>query len=367
MAKILQRRYDVEIAGPMFGDMIWGPLSNVSDVEYKSVRLGKIPKSYWQLTTLREKLDGDVIYASKPLIASFGVGLLRKIGKKTPLILDIDDWQKGFIKEAYGNQSTADLCRSLVSSAIRFYGSDSYWNVSICERLCHIADRITVANTFLKHRFGGTIVWHGRDTQAFDPGKFDRDKIRETYNLHDDRVVMFFGTLRPHKGVEDLIEAMRLINDQNVILALVGIDYPHKYDRNTVETAEKSLKGRFKGFGLQPFQRIPEFLAMANVVVIPQRRNFASLGQVPAKVFDAMAMAKPIVATNVSDLPLILNGCGWIVDPESPTQLAEAIQNVLSDMEYAEKVGWKARRKCINQYSWDAMERVLGEVFGEFE
>jgi len=40
---------------------------------------------------------------------------------------------------------------------------------------------------------------------------------------------------------------------------------------------------------------------MGDVVIIPQRENFATLGQMPAKVFDAMAMAKPTIATNVSD------------------------------------------------------------------
>ncbi len=87
----------------------------------------------------------------------------------------------------------------------------------------------------------------------------------------------------------------------------------------------------------------------------------------PAKVFDAMAMAKPIIATNVSDLPLILDGCGWIVEPGNPPQLAESIQNVLNNPEAAEDIGWKARRKCIENYSWDAMEKVLVRVFRKYK
>jgi len=34
-----------------------------------------------------------------------------------------------------------------------------------------------------------------------------------------------------------------------------------------------------------------------------------------------MAKAKPIIATNVSDIPEILVGCGWIVEPENPDLL----------------------------------------------
>jgi glycosyltransferase involved in cell wall biosynthesis len=101
--------------------------------------------------------------------------------------------------------------------------------------------------------------------------------------------------------------------------------------------------------------------------VIPQRKNFASVGQVPAKVFDAMAMAKPIIATNVSDLPEILDGCGWIVEPENPEQLAETIQYVLNNSQEADIIGQKARQKCIEKYSWDVMDKILMRVFGKYK
>ena len=39
-------------------------------------------------------------------------------------------------------------------------------------------------------------------------------------------------------------------------------------------------------------------------------------------------MAKPIIATNVSDIPEILDGCGWFAEPENPKQLVETIQHV---------------------------------------
>ena len=130
--------------------------------------------------------------------------------------------------------------------------------------------------------------------------------------------------------------------------------------------ADKKLGERLKAFGLQPFEKVPEFLAMADIVVIPQRRNFATVGQVPAKVFDAMAMAKPIITTNVSDLPEILDNCGWIVEPENSEQLAETIQHIFDHPTQAEEMGWKARQKCVEKYSWDAMDNVLVEVFRKY-
>ena len=81
---------------------------------------------------------------------------------------------------------------------------------------------------------------------------------------------------------------------------------------------------------------------------------------------DVGMLAKPITTTNVSDLHLILDGCGWGVEPENPEQLAETIHYVLSDPEEAEETGCKARQKCIDKYSRDAMKKVLAKVFGKY-
>jgi glycosyltransferase involved in cell wall biosynthesis len=224
-----------------------------------------------------------------------------------------------------------------------------------------------VSNNFLKARFGGTIVCHGRDTEAFNPDRFDKATLRSRYSFdRNKKIVMFLGTPRPYKGVEDLIEALGMIGDENVLTSLVGLDRS-PYSQRLRSAGERALGSRFRAFGEQPFEKVPEFLAMADVVVVPQRESIATRGQVPAKVFDAMAMAKPVVATRVSDLPEILDGCGWITEPQNPEKLAGAIASVLQDPQRAEEMGRRARRKCIEKYSWDAMEKILGTIFRKYE
>jgi len=367
LAKILQRHYEVEIVGPTFGDGIWEPVADDKSITYKPVKIRGRFKPYWQFRELAKKIDGDVIYASKPLFTSFGLGLFKKLSNRRPLILDIDDWQMGFMKEIYSSLSLAQSFKFLATSALFFYSMSSYWNTLFGEKLSHLADEITVSNNFLQDKFSGTIVWHARDTEAFNPEKFDGSSLREKYDIaRNKKVVMFSGTPRAHKGIEDLIEAINLLQTQDVLLTLVGAD-EGSYSQSLITMADKKLGERFKAFGLQPFEKVPEFLAMSDVTVIPQKRNLASVGQLPAKVFDAMAMAKPIIATNVSDLPEILDGCGWIVEPESPKQLARAIQHVIDHPEEARQMGQKARQKCIENYSWDAMEKILVNIFRKYE
>jgi len=368
LAKILQRHYEVEIIGPMFGEGIWEPVANDKSIIYKAVKIFGRLKPYWQIGELIKKIDGDIIYASKPLFSSFGIGLVKKVLKKKPLILDMDDWQMGFVRENYSRLSIYRRFRFIASSTLYFYSLGSYWNNLINEKLIHFADKISISNNFLKEKFGGTIIWHGRDTDNFDPQKYNKKLLREKYKINDSKkVIMFLGTPREHKGVEILINAVSMIKNKNVVLFVVGIGDNDSYSKKLTKTAKEMLGDKYRGFGIQPFKKIPEFLAIADVVVIPQKNNFATIGQVPAKVFDAMAMAKPIIATNVSDLPEILNECGWIIEPENLEQLAQTIKYVLDNLGDAVEMGWKARKKCIEKYSWDTMEEILVKIFKKYE
>jgi glycosyltransferase involved in cell wall biosynthesis len=120
--------------------------------------------------------------------------------------------------------------------------------------------------------------------------------------------------------------------------------------------------GKVLHVGFQPHSAMPELLAMADLVALPQRRHPVAEAQIPAKVFEAMAMAKPVVATKISDLPQILEGCGAVVEPENVPMLAEAIDGLLRDRQTADEMGWKARERHQREYSWDAMETVLEQV-----
>ena len=368
LAKVLQRRYDVEIIGPLFGQGIWPPLAHAADVELTPVRIGPAPLAYCRLAGLfARKVTGDVIYACKPMLMSLGVGLWRRCRQNRPLVLDIDDWDFGLARQLLGDKSLIRKARSLAYSTLCFYRGSSYWNTALFQRLAHRADAITVSNTFLKAKFGGTIICHGRDTNRLDPAGFDAAAIRDRYNIpQEKKVVMFLGTPTPPKGLDDLVEAVGSIGQENVLLLIVGTD-ESDYCRRLISFADTALPGRFRAFGMQPFEAVPQFLAMADVVVIPQRANLATAGQVPAKVFDAMAMAKPVVATAVSDLPAILSGCGWITPPQDPRQLAQTIGYVLDHPAEAAECGRAARRRCRHIYSYDAMDRVLHAVFAPYE
>jgi glycosyltransferase involved in cell wall biosynthesis len=91
------------------------------------------------------------------------------------------------------------------------------------------------------------------------------------------------------------------------------------------------------------------------------------LAQFPVKLTDGMAMAKPIIASRVGDIPDILADTGYLVDPSSPEEIVIQIKTIFEDLEQAKKRGKAARKRCIKYYSLEAMAGILSEILSTFK
>jgi len=231
------------------------------------------------------------------------------------------------------------------------------------ENFIGFADEITTVSTQLRQKFGrGIIIPHGKDTEQFDPAKYDRNKLRKELQFDGYKIIMFLGTVRPHKGLEHIIQALNLLDRDDIRLIIIGAGTEPKYEKMLKEISKDKVILKEK----IPFNNIPQYLHAADIVVLPQKKTIQSYGQIPAKLFDAMAMAKPIIAADVSDLQMILNGCGIIVKPGNIAELSEKITWVFENYPEAEKMGQRAREKCIAEYSWDVMEQRLVSIFEKY-
>jgi glycosyltransferase involved in cell wall biosynthesis len=345
LARLLEPLGPVEIVGPRFGAAVWEPVADES-VPIRSIPGGRLPGFAARLPALARLADGDLIYASKPRLTSAGIGYLARLERRRPLLLDIDDWETGFFLRggAWGT-----LGRAMNLSNPRGFA----WTW-LMERLRGIANGVTVASRFLEQRFGGVLIPHVRDTNRWAPGRVEPRPARERLGVDKERVVMFLGTPRSYKGVEDLADAVSRLGRPDVALALVGTEPGSETGR--------ALRARYPGtrlVGRIPIAQVPGFLEAADVVVVPQRASSDTRGQVPAKLFDAMALGRPIVSTRVSMIPEILEGCGVLLPPGDVAGLASAIGRLLDRPDEARALGEAARRRAVERYSFESARRVL--------
>ncbi len=147
-------------------------------------------------------------------------------------------------------------------------------------------------------------------------GKYQRRKSLE---------LLFYGFVRPYKGLDDLIDAMLLLKDKDIQLTVAG-----EFWKGKDETSEKIYSlGLNEQIELRPRyhsdQETAELFHRADIIVLPYRSATGS-GVVPI----AYHYNKPVIVTHVGGLPdVVLNQkTGVIVPANDSTSLAEAIAHI---------------------------------------
>ena len=346
LAMALSPQHQVEVIGPAKSGNIWFPMQDMG-ISIRSYTWKRYPFFISTIRKMIKNIDAEILIACKLRPTSYGIALIKKWASGIPVIVDIDDWELGFL---YHSGFWGKIGRFL-----NFSNPNGLPYTWLMERLTGFADSTIVSNRFLQNKFSGPLVYHCRDTSILDPEKFDSDTIKTKLGLKKKRVVMFLGTPRAHKGIEELFIAMGQIKDPSIRLVLIGADSSVQSYLDCME----SNQGRVVIFPKIPFKDLPEHLSAADILVIPQRDTTDTQGQIPAKLFDAMAMAKPVITTPLSDIEEVLGGHGYLIDPSNPDQLVKTIEYIFANPEEARLKGLKARKRCRELYDIKVLQKEL--------
>ncbi|MCX6153945.1 MAG: glycosyltransferase family 4 protein [Candidatus Kapabacteria bacterium] len=196
---------------------------------------------------------------------------------------------------------------------------------------------------------------NGTDPDKFRPD-IDGKRIIQKYKLENKFVCGFSGTFGQWHGVDVLAEAAKAIISKipNAILFFIGDGMMRAKVEEIIQKSNVGNNCIITGF--VNHYEIPEYLAACNVLLSPTVQNddnsefFGS----PTKLFEYMAMGKPIVATSVGQLGEVIQDSenGILCEQKQPEALAEAVQKIYSDENLAIKISEGARKSAIEKYDW---------------
>ena len=107
---------------------------------------------------------------------------------------------------------------------------------------------------------------------------------------------------------------------------------------------------------MQPLAMLPEALTAMDVIALPQRATEETWGQMPAKLTDAMAMGKPVVAAFRADITSYLaDGRGLVFEAENVADFARQVQWLLDRPAARLAMGEAARKFFLDHLALDAV------------
>lgn len=178
-------------------------------------------------------------------------------------------------------------------------------------------------------------------------------------------VVLYAGAFGGrHRGLDTLVDAMPQVLEQepDAVLMLVG-DGP---ERPTLEQQARELgvarSVRFEGW--QPFERMPAYMAVANVCVVPHRSTPHTESTIPHKLFQYMLAGKAVVVSDCAPLRRVVeaSGAGEVFAAGDAHDLARALM-ALRNPSAAERAGMAGRAAVLEQHNWERSSRPLVELY----
>jgi glycosyltransferase involved in cell wall biosynthesis len=175
------------------------------------------------------------------------------------------------------------------------------------------------------------------------------------------------GHLYPFSGLKEVAEALRSSETSHLKLMIVGDG--GIYSELLKMSAESELRDRLIMVGKVPFDEVPQYLAAADICLLPAYRNETMENIVPIKMYEYLAMGKPVIATR---LPGIVKEFGFESGICYVDRAEDAVRKAseLITTGNLGKEGEKAR-STVESQDWDIItdefEKSLHDLLGSFK
>ncbi len=282
----------------------------------------------------------DIVISTSPQffcgLAGYFVSRIRRV----PWILEIRDlWPESII-------AVGAMKKSLVIRMLEKVETFAYRK----------ADRIvSVTDSFVDHiaargvsRDKIAVIKNGVDLDFYQPDRQAPDLARE-WGLEGKFVAAYVGTHGMAHGLDTILQAADRIRDNDGIAFLLVGDGAER--ERLLQMRDDMGLDNVVMVDQQPKERMPDIWAItdASIVVLRDQPVFRTV--IPSKIFESMAMQRPIVLGVRGEVEQIISeaGSGVCIGPENATELADAVLELASNHSRCQEFG-KAGRNYVQQY-----------------
>ncbi len=309
--------------------------------------------------SLVEDLQPAVLHpASNHINAQVAFALRDRYG--IPVVYEV----RGFLEETWRSRAGEDVA-----------DSDRYRASREIETACmRDADAVVTLSETMRQDIlarGGTdpdrvvVVPNAVDIDRFVPGPRD-PAVAAGLGLGDDPVIGYISSFTGYEGIRYLIEATAELRrrGRRVQCLLVG-DGEERSALEAVARAEGVDDGTVLFTGRVPHDRVLDYYRLIDVFVVPRTNDRVSQLVTPLKPYEAMAMERALVVSEVAALlEIVTDGeTGRSFRPEDPIALADVLEPLLDDPAERSRLGRAARAWVSEHRTWSQNGRRYHDLY----
>ncbi|MCC6552329.1 MAG: glycosyltransferase [Polyangiaceae bacterium] len=303
-----------------------------------------------------DALGPDVVHASSPALV--GLPALRAARRRgLPFVYEVrDPWEDTSVDRGKLAEESPLYLAARAAEGWLLRRADAV--VTICEAL-----REELAYRAPRPE-GIAVVPNGVDTARFSP-RAPREDLRARWGLGGKKVIGYVGALRPCEGLATLVAAMPRIlaeaPEAHLLLAGRGDEEPRL--RAQIEAA--GLGGRVTLAGEIPRGEIADVYPLLDLVVYPRRLTRATALTTPLEPLEAMAMARPVLASDVPAMrELVRPGeTGMLFRADDGDALAARAVQALRDPGWRRVLAERARAWVEEERQWPALVSAYRGIY----
>jgi len=289
----------------------------------------------------------DIVIATSPQFFCGWAGVIVSKLRRLPFILEIRDlWPESI--EAVGALRSGSLFAFLEWLERRLYAAaDGIVTVGDGYRRKLLEKGVAERNI--------SVVMNGVDREYFGES-VSGAAVRREYGLDGAFVCSYIGTVGMACGLEVVLRAGRLLQERgrNVKFLIVG---DGAVMENLKRVAAEQGLDNVVFSGRQPREMVPQFVAASDVCLVHLKKQRLFETVMPSKIFEALAMAKPVIlgVQGFAAEFLRSSGGGICIEPENETELLSAIDRLEGDPEGARSMGVSGRDFVHRHFDRDAL------------
>jgi glycosyltransferase involved in cell wall biosynthesis len=198
------------------------------------------------------------------------------------------------------------------------------------------------------------VVTNGADLEQFNP-LCKQNGFGERHNLNGRFVAAYVGTHGMAHALETVLKAAKLLEGEPKIRFLLVGDGAER--QNLLKKKEEMGLKNLLMLPQQKKEEVPEILAASDACMVLLRKTELFKTVIPSKIFEAMAMERPIILGVDGESRKIVeeSGSGVFIEPEDPEQLADAVLGMSRDPAGTARMGKSGGEFVRKHYNRDQL------------